>query len=231
MAFKRRRVFRKRKPITRRFRRRFRRAKRNMGNITKVNGPVPDQLYVKLKYSVNLTYQPAAGVSSQNTFRANSVFDPDFTGAGAQPRYFDQYAALYNQYQVLACAAKHEVSNIGAMPVYMATAWTDIDPTTLTLQNTVEQRFGKSHGVIGALTGNGQRTIKSYMSMKKLHGFTNGMSQVDFLVSAVSGNPTDPSFHKVVVQPVDETSNASVTIRTTLTYYVKFFSLVNIAAS
>jgi len=33
-------------------------------------------------------------------FRASSCFDPDFTGAGHQPRGFDQWKLLYNMYIV-----------------------------------------------------------------------------------------------------------------------------------
>lgn len=202
-----------------------------MGNVVKVKGPIPDQLFVKLKYSVNLAYAPAAGANTQNTFRANSIFDPDFTGAGTQPRYFDQYAALYNQYQVMACSVKHELSNTGAMPVYVGTAWTDIDPSSLSLQNTIEQRFGKSHGVLGAITGNGTKVIKRYINMKTLHGYPKGITQVEDLCAAVTASPADPSFHKLVMQAVDEATNATINVRTTITYYTRFFSLVNIAQS
>jgi len=34
-------------------------------------------------------------------FRANSCFDPDFTGGGAQPRGFDQWMTIYSKYVVM----------------------------------------------------------------------------------------------------------------------------------
>lgn len=40
------------------------------------------------------------GVLDQ-VFRANSLFDPDRTGAGTQPRGFDQFTPLYARYRVL----------------------------------------------------------------------------------------------------------------------------------
>lgn len=197
----------------------------------KINGPVADEAYVQLKWSVNLTYNPAIGVTSQNTFRANSIFDPDFTGAGTQPRYFDQWAALYNSYQVMACSVRHDCSNLLAVPVYIATAFTDIDPTTLTLQSVCEQKFGMSHGVLGGVTGNGQKTITRYITMKQLHGLSNGTTQQDNLQALMTANPADPSFHKLCIQATDESTTASVAIRTTIIYYVRLFSLVNVAES
>ena len=47
-------------------------------------------------------------------FRGNSCFDPDYTGTGHQPRYFDQYAAVYQKYKVTASSCKVEMINFSA---------------------------------------------------------------------------------------------------------------------
>lgn len=47
--------------------------------------------------SVNIPNAAAAGAQD---FRMNSLFDPDLTGAGAQPNGFDQWSAFYNRYVV-----------------------------------------------------------------------------------------------------------------------------------
>lgn len=52
--------------------------------------------------------ESAAGLGIVNTFRANSLFDPDFTGVGAQPLGFDQWSTLYSTYRVISC--KYEVT-------------------------------------------------------------------------------------------------------------------------
>lgn len=41
------------------------------------------------------------GTPATRQFRANSIFDPDFTGVGHQPLGHDQMAALYNRYIVI----------------------------------------------------------------------------------------------------------------------------------
>lgn len=51
-------------------------------------------------------YQKASVIAptatpNDQTFRGNSVFDPDLTGVGQQPRGFDEYAALYGKYYVV----------------------------------------------------------------------------------------------------------------------------------
>jgi len=65
----------------------------------------PDKLVTKLRYvdSILLT-----GTSiGSNVFRMNSLFDPDLTGSGHQPMYFDQFCgaigtAPYSRYRVLS---------------------------------------------------------------------------------------------------------------------------------
>ena len=49
----------------------------------------------------------------------NSLFDPDQTGTGHQPYYFDQFAALYNRYTVLGSKLTAEFS---LLPSAIATA-------------------------------------------------------------------------------------------------------------
>jgi len=63
----------------------------------------PDRLRTNLRYS---TVIPVPAVAHyEYVFKANSLFDPDLTGVGHQPTYFDQLAAIYSQYCVLGCKA------------------------------------------------------------------------------------------------------------------------------
>lgn len=39
-------------------------------------------------------------------YRSNSIYDPDYTGTGHQPRSHDQYALYYRYYRVLGCKIK-----------------------------------------------------------------------------------------------------------------------------
>lgn len=62
----------------------------------------PDSLRTTLKYHQDIGISSASGAVAGNTFRANSLYDPDETGTGHQPMYFDQLAAVYGRYQVVA---------------------------------------------------------------------------------------------------------------------------------
>lgn len=57
-------------------------------------GCPPTQM-IRLKFGITVDINPATASSSWQTFRANSCYDPDLSGAGHQPRYFDQWMSMY----------------------------------------------------------------------------------------------------------------------------------------
>jgi hypothetical protein len=67
---------------------------------TRITGFDPHK-YMTLKYTTLITNSLPTGTGAQQTMNLNSIFDPDRTGAGHQPLYFDQVAAIYNRYRVL----------------------------------------------------------------------------------------------------------------------------------
>ena len=63
--------------------------------------PFPDSISVELPYVSALTLAtPAAFSMTNQIWRMNSVYDPDYSGAGHQPQGFDEYALLYASYRV-----------------------------------------------------------------------------------------------------------------------------------
>nr|QKN88861.1 MAG: capsid protein [Cressdnaviricota sp.]QKN88875.1 MAG: capsid protein [Cressdnaviricota sp.] len=55
---------------------------------------------VSLRYVETVTLNPSDGVSAVNVFCANNIFDPNYTGTGHQPMFYDNYASLYGKYRV-----------------------------------------------------------------------------------------------------------------------------------
>lgn len=63
-------------------------------------GPCPPKTVVTLKYAqthVNI------GLPADIRWNLNSIYSPDYTGAGHQPLGRDQYAVFYNRYRVIKC--------------------------------------------------------------------------------------------------------------------------------
>lgn len=61
----------------------------------------PEKVCVTLKYNDLINFSPAAGAYATYQFRANSIYDPNYTGVGRQPRFRDQLMDLYNHYVVI----------------------------------------------------------------------------------------------------------------------------------
>jgi len=62
--------------------------------------PFPKQLFNTLKYSETIPLNIVTGFSVYR-FIANGMFDPNGTGTGHQPLYYDQLMAVYDHYTVL----------------------------------------------------------------------------------------------------------------------------------
>ncbi len=74
---------------------------RNLDNFDPRSGLVyPKSRSVTLRYHQTGSFTCAAGALGSQVFRANSLYDPDYTGTGHQPLGFDQWAAFYRTYVV-----------------------------------------------------------------------------------------------------------------------------------
>lgn len=61
---------------------------------------IPDNLKVMMKYQHNIYLTSAIIPEAYTTFRALSIYDPDYTGGGGQPYGHDSFANLYLRYRV-----------------------------------------------------------------------------------------------------------------------------------
>lgn len=61
----------------------------------------PDRLRTKLQYCDVIQLAASAGSPALYQFRMASLYDPDYTGAGHQPQWYDQLSAVYSFYKVV----------------------------------------------------------------------------------------------------------------------------------
>ena len=99
------------------------------------------------------------GIAKQY-MRMNSLFDPDQTGTGHQPYYFDQFAALYNRYTVLGSkancrvqfAAQCDATAQPSGPAVIGVIGDDSASTTTTVSTLLESNSCK-HTLLGSQHG------------------------------------------------------------------------------
>ena len=109
----------------------------------------PDRIQTTLRYSDIWGLAPGAQ-AGQYTYRGNSLFDPDYTSTGHQPRYFDQYSAVYSKYLVTSSSIKVSVMNdVGTSPVFVVVFPSTDIPTLLTGAPAAEYPRAKQSKLLG----------------------------------------------------------------------------------
>lgn len=184
----------------------------------------PDRLYIKMKYFQTV---PVASSATDQVFCGNDIYDPDFTGTGGQPRYYDQLVQIYSRWRVRAAKLTMEYVNRGVEP-FGVCVYPSSDSTTTSYANAVEQRDGVPNEVVWT----------SVASAKKLQCYTTTQAMLEFpdrdsiSWGSASASPNQRWFFHCCAQnltaiPTSNVGNAVYKID----YYVEFFDRFQIAPS
>lgn len=96
----------------------------------------PKRMVITHKYQEIQTVTSTAGVLQKYQWSVNSLYDPNTTGGGHQPMYFDQVAALYDHYVVIGSKIRITViGNVSTTPGFFAGCYIDDDTTTSTVSD------------------------------------------------------------------------------------------------
>ena len=77
----------------------------------------PNSMKFTMRYCDNITIPNHNAGAGPYCFRMNSIFDPDHTGVGHQPRFHDQVAGIYHKYCVIGARAYIELLSSGTSSV------------------------------------------------------------------------------------------------------------------
>lgn len=191
---------------------------------------MPQRYTCKLKYNTIISLNPGAGIFAVNSFRANSLFDPDLTGVGHQPTPFDQLATFYKKYFVRS--AKYIMSPIrnyndsaaqgitvfgmALQPVSGITTgltWDDLMQSEKATQRIHYFMTTGSDSSPNGMTG----PVKLYYSAKKYYG--RGFDDDDYKALVT----TNPALGPVVDAWAINPQGADVTA-TTYNIYIEFIA-------
>jgi len=156
-------------------------------------GGFPDRKIARLKYAAFITLDPTAlgsAVPVVHHFRANSLYDPDKTGIGHQPRGFDEHAAIYDHYCVIGSKIKvsfeSDVDNLASTGQYCFLMLQDTDDTPTSLVDIMEESNKNKINFRPRNTVSGKSIIltKSFSPYKMF-----GIPKKDSLLNNVNLNP------------------------------------------
>ena len=194
----------------------------------------PKSKLVKLRYIEEITLNPGTAAAVSQVYRANSVFDPNFSGVGGQPMSFDSWAAIYNKYTVVG-------SKCTVIPVLTATSQVtpayygvslDTDSTNYssamsTVPQLLEQKYKnsthiKQAGLVQATALNTKKNMATRtFSAKKWFGVSNIMDGANHS-ALVTANPSSEAFFQVWAASINSNDPGNVNFLVTLEYIVLF---------
>lgn len=210
---------------------------RNYGRYASLVGaPMPDRFNTSLIYSDTITIDPAAGALGSHLFRLNSLYDPDFTGIGHQPRGFDQMMAFYQKYRVYGC--KIDVCCLGpGVSALNNGKWAVLVQGSSTgflwSQYALEEHASRISPVYQG--SNGVETDKARFSgmvwLKHLYQCKD-LEDDTTAEGTASSDPARVALMHLVYSARNGTDNPdTITFQVTLTYYATFFKNVSPSAS
>lgn len=221
---------------TRRPKRRTRRVVKRRGNkkasTAIMRGPTgfPDRVFVKLKFTDVLSISIASGIWTYYTWRGNSVYDPNYTGTGAQPLGFDQWAAFYTRYRVHGSKIRVRTSPTTTSTATAQTHAIVVAPATsaITLPTApldmLAQPYATTKVTVLQNALMKENWITKYMSSAKILGVrkTAIKDEIDFS-SLTNNNPSQQWYWNMFIGPLDNSSTTTALQLIELTYYVEFF--------
>lgn len=172
------------------------------------------------KYHETVWMASTAGVITFYKFTCNGMYDPNVTGTGHQPYYFDQMNAVYNHYTVVRSRIRVNVCGGGYASTansYLVSLSLNDDATqnANTMDSTVEQ----STGTIRLVPQNASDLVvhlSSSWSATKVFG-GDPLSN-DNLQGSSSSNPTELTLFVIAMQPCDTVSSQVIYMEVTIEY-------------
>lgn len=189
---------------------------------------IPDSLYMKMRYTTSI---PIGGQTQQTWLMCgNSVYDPDNTGTGGQPQYYDQISTLYGKYTVFGSA-------ISILP-YAGSATASTGQYFVSCQAVSDRGDVSPSGIHDAIDNpnskwrmvntiyNQAKMIKMFKKTKHVFGLKDAQDSPGY--SGFGANPANLWFWQIYAQAADELTNFSGKLLVTIDYYVKWSDRIDV---
>jgi len=188
--------------------------RRNAGNLTSGGGggantlmyepwmPIfPASITKRLRYSTSISLASTSGViTSTYVFRANDLFDPDFTSTGHQPMGFDQLMTFYNHFVVRRARITLVIRNTSdSQPTVCVRV--DADSTALTAIDRIVE-FGGCETIVldTKLSSNATKKLSLAVDIGKMQGVKPSALTADVnLRGTAAASPSEITYFHVTM--------------------------------
>jgi len=152
-----------------------------------------------LRYSTSFSLTCTAGVVASYVFRANDLFDPDFTSTGHQPMGFDQMMLSYNHFCVVKARIICTFECTSGTNTVVGCIRQDATSTALTVIDRIIEFGGLIQCTAGpSVAGDANQVVELSLDVAKLNGVSNTTILADdSLKGDVSTSPTELTYFHV----------------------------------
>lgn len=199
--------------------------------------PFPIRRFAALTYSS--AYSLASGAigtyGTEQVFRLNSLYDPDFTGVGHQPYGHDQLALLYSKYKVHRVGVYVEIeasssATLGYLPVLGMTFTGPEQTASLTgmLWGEVDEK--QCATTLSASVMN-PRSFSKTFNMQELIGCTKQQfgSDVSQYSASLGANPASIAWLRMAL--ISNVADTVSIVRVRLVFETEFWDRIPLAQS
>jgi hypothetical protein len=191
---------------------------------------IPDSVTCELHYEDYFGASISSSDRATYVYRGNSLYDPDFTSVGHQPRYFDTYSSLYTKYKVLG-----STMHIDVMSLYptASTVATLVPLTDIILPTTFYQVAELPRAKVSQLipvSARWSNTITSSVSTSQILGITRGQLNDEDYSGTASTNPNSVWYWNIGVF-LPSVTTTIYNIRVKIIYQAIFYDRIEVEPS
>jgi len=181
------------------------------------------------KYVENVVLSSSSGGPAIYNWSCNGMYDPNITGTGHQPLYFDQMGTFYRHYTVIRSKLKATFipGDTVAFPFFVSCYLNDDTGST----PSVPLEFAEQTLCTWkpCAVNNNPLTITKYWDARKTFG-GDPLSDAN-LTGTTSVNPTEQTFFTVCVQSANQTTTQDIIVVFEAEYTAVWEELVDTAQS
>lgn len=193
---------------------------------------VPDKHVVKMRYVHQFNLDPPTGVNGVQVFRANSIFDPDYSGIGHQPLGHDQWAVFYDHYNVLSSKINCKFVSTGSLPLTDACLVGILLKDNVTVITNPEAIMEQTNSGYKVLSTQLNTSVSKSFNPKRFFGVKDVNDNRGLIGASMGQNPAEDALFHVYQSPLS-TSDDPRPIRciATIEYIVQFTERKSLAQS
>jgi len=188
--------------------------------------PCPNTMRTKLKYTERVSLTATSGIYTQQFWKLNGMFDPNYSGTGTQPEGFDQWMTLYDRFRVYKSKIKVTITTVGSTAALSSFRAVLVPQASFASENTfagaadspyAQQRFNQ--GVT-----NRPMVLSMTMPVSKFLGVPPQAVLEEFnYCGTSSADPSQTVYWAIYVEPLDLASSVQMFLYCEITYYADFY--------